>query len=860
MPMKIKTDSRGESPLMKQYYEIKSNHPDAILLFRVGDFYETFDEDARILSRVLGITLTKRAAGTKGEAALAGFPYHALDTYLPRLVRAGYRVAICEQLEEPKPGKKLVKRGVVEVITPGILTGNLIDEKKSNFLAAINKEGDVWGIALLDINSGEFYVVQGNTNDLRRVLKTLPVGEVLVPRYILPHLREYAGEINGYPVDEWMFDYDHALMTILDFFKVKSVKGFGLEKLPVALSAAGAVLQYLRDTYHSEAHHIMPPIPLDTSEYVWLDQFTIRNLELVEPMRPEGKSLYDILDECVTPMGSRLLQQWILLPLKDVSKINKRLDVVEVFVRNQDKLKQVRETLREIGDVERLVSRLAMGRINPKQLYQLGLSLRNINELADTLPDEIGQLKERIVVPDEWIDKILKTLVENPPQTFDKGGYIADGVDETLDEYRNLERNAKSILIEILEREKRITGIPSLKIGYNQVFGYYFEVTNAHKNKVPETWVRRQTLRNVERFVTDELKELESRILEASEKVLALEKEIYDRLREDLAQYAPQMSNIAKAVAQIDVLSTFAHLALKNQYVKPEVSSEHKILIQEGRHPVLEKTLPLNKRFVPNDVLLDQNRQQIMIITGPNMAGKSVYLRQVALITLMAQIGCFVPASHAHIGIADKIFSRVGASDNISAGESTFMVEMTETASILHMATARSLVLLDEIGRGTSTYDGLSIAWAVVEYLHDHPVVRPRTLFATHYHELADLSRKLKRVRNYTVLVREQDGEIVFLYKVAPGVAKRSFGIEVARMAGLPETIIRRAREILAMLESKKGQMSLPAERTLFSGVGQVESWKDEIVREIKEIDINRLTPVEALLKLAELQKKAKGN
>ncbi len=859
-----------ETPLMKQYNEIKRKHPDAILLFRVGDFYETFSDDAIKASEILGITLTRRANGAASFVELAGFPHHALDTYLPKLVRAGQRVAICEQLEDPKLTKTIVKRGITELVTPGVsFNDNVLDRKENNFLACVNLDKRYAGIALLDVSTGEFYAAEGSLEYIDKLLTNFSPKEVLVERSKFKEFIEIFGSrYYTYKLDEWAFNYDGAKEKLLNHFKTQTLKGFGIDGLRFGIVAAGATLYYLDITQHQRAEHIASISRIDEDKHVWLDKFTIRNLELFFSPNEGAKTLIDIIDRTISPMGARLLKKWMALPLKDVKPIAERQNVVDYFIQNTEIDLALRETLREVGDMERVISKAAVGRVNPRELVALKSSLFalvKIKEFCDTAKETtLQRIGEQINLCSRIRDRIDKEILPDPPAQIIKGGVIAHGVNSELDELRDIMRMGKDYLLELQQRESERTGIYSLKVSFNNVFGYYIEVRNTHKDKVPAEWIRKQTLTQAERYTTQELKDYEAKILGAEEKVLAIEQQLFEQIVFNLSEYIQSIQLNANLVAQVDCLLSFALNARENSYCKPNVNSSDIINIRNGRHPVIERMLPTGEAYIANDVLLDSTNQQIIIITGPNMSGKSALLRQTALIVLLAQMGSFVPANEAHIGVVDKIFTRVGASDNISLGESTFMVEMQEAASILNNISDRSLVLLDEIGRGTSTYDGISIAWAMAEYIHENSQGRAKTLFATHYHELNEMAATFPRIKNYNVSIKELDNKVIFLRKLVPGGSEHSFGIHVARMAGMPASVVKRANEILAELEKK------PSEHTLSrpgSDIGkQREGYQlsifqldDPVLTQIREqlkvIDINTLTPIEALNKLNEIKR-----
>lgn len=875
---------------MRQYYRIKERHPDALLLFRLGDFYETFEDDARTVSRILGITLTKRANGKAREVPLAGFPHHALDTYLPKLVNAGHRVAVCEQLEDPKHAKTIVERGVVEVVTPGVsLHEQLLNPKRSNYLAAVHwqKEaaGEVVGFAYLDASTGEFGVAQVSERRLTELLHAFAPREVLVAKQQRNRLNE-RGDFLLTPREDWCFSYDFAFETLIRHFNTHSLKGFGIESESAAIVAAGAALHYLSETQRGQLPHVSRINLYAQDDYMALDPHTKRNLELVSSLQGSGAdgTLVSVLDQSHTPMGARLLRKWLLRPLKKFDEIKRRLDAVEELYRARRLREEIRAELREIGDLERLAARIAVGRAGPRDLLHLKLSLQQIPPIKQRLSESTGghlqSLGKELSLLQPVVDLIERTLVEDPPQAITDGGVIRDGFNAELDELRDIARHGKDWLARLQREEIDRTGIPSLKIGYNKVFGYYIEITNAHRSRVPEDYIRKQTLVNSERYVTPALKEYEEKILSAEEKIGGLEATLFNELRMAVAEHTAALQANAARIAAIDCLASLAEVAVRYQYVRPDVHEGREMLIEDGRHPVVERLLPPGEPFIPNSIRIDPNEEQIIIITGPNMAGKSVILRQTGLIVLLAQIGSFVPATSARIGIVDRIFTRVGASDNLAAGESTFLVEMNETASILNNASPDSLVLLDEVGRGTSTFDGLSIAWALVEYLHETPRVAARTLFATHYHELNELASRFPRVRNYRVQVQEHGGRVIFLRKLLPGGADHSYGIEVARMAGLPEPVILRAREILMHLESQQldvhddrnvdaasgdgvpahraaSEAEIPRrdERSLQTSLFPANDPALERIRdELDSMDPDRMTPVEALIKLIELR------
>lgn len=861
----------AETPLMKQYYATKAKYPDAILLYRMGDFYETFGEDAITTSRILGITLTKRSSGSPGTVELAGFPYHAIDTYLPKLVRAGQRVAICEQLEDPKKTKFLVKRGVIELVTPGVSYSEYATDTKSNvFLAAVYFTKSEAGLSLLDLSTGEFLTTEGTISTIDKLLNSFQPKEVVYPKGQEGRFHELFGnKFYIYPIEEWFFDRDSACERLMKHFEVNSLKGFGIDGMTCGVSAAGAVLHYLEMTKHDMISHITTISRIDESHTVLLDKFTLRNLELLHPAYEGGRSLVDVIDRTITPMGGRMLRRWICMPLKSPEEINRRLDVVDYFVGKEDARGQVEGWLDGIGDLERLASKIGVGRITPREMNQLKVALSCVVPLkalcGQSNSPVLQKMAEQLDPCTALYDKIKAQLQENAPHQVSKGGVIAEGVNVELDELRNISVHGKEKLLEIQQREIEQTGIPSLKIGFNNVFGYYIEVTKAHKDKAPDTWIRKQTLVNGERYITPELKEYEDKILGAEDKILEIETAMYNALLQKAAAYIRPLQTDARLISAIDVLRAFAEVAITNNYHRPVVDDSDVIDIREGRHPVIERQLPPGEQYVSNNVYLDNRKQQIMIITGPNMAGKSALLRQTALIVILAQAGCFVPAEAATIGYVDKIFTRVGASDNISQGESTFMVEMNEAANILNNISDRCLVLFDELGRGTSTYDGISIAWAIVEYLHEHPKYRAKTLFATHYHELNEMERSFKKIKNYNVSVKEVGNKVIFLRKLVKGGSNHSFGIQVGRMAGLPQSVTKRAEEILKQLENDRDK-----DNTLQKNVEHIADAREgmqlsffqlddpvlsQIRDEIAGLDINSLTPLDALNKLNEIKK-----
>lgn len=856
----------AETPLMQQHGAIKARYPDAILLFRVGDFYETFGSDAVVAAGVLGITLTKRNNGS-ADNELAGFPHHALDTYLHKLVRAGYRVAICDQLEDPKAAKGIVKRGVTEMVTPGTATGDkLLEHGANNFLAALHLEADgSYGLAFLDISTGEFFVAQGDREYADKLLMGFRPAEVIFQRQHQKRFKEEFGtRFYTYTLDEWVFQQHYAEESLLKHFDTHSLKGFGVDGLAAGLVAAGAVLHYLKDTEHPNLQHVTALQRIDRQEHLWLDRFTIRNLELLHSPVEGGATLLKALDNTLTPMGARLLKRWIVFPLKDADRINERLDVVAHLLHDASLREQLGNALRPCGDLERLVSKIPLRKINPRELLQLARALRQVAAIRQLLGGNavpyLARLADTLNPCALMADKILASIGENPPALAAKGGFIAAGVHEELDSWRYIAHNGKEYLLQLQQAESAKTGIPSLKIGFNNVFGYYLEVTNTHKDKVPADWIRKQTLANCERYITPELKEYEEKITGAEEKMLALELQLFDHLLNELHDYLAPIQANAQILAVLDCLGCFALNALQYHYKRPELHEGDELLITEGRHPVIERQLPAGEAYIANDITLNKDDQQIIILTGPNMSGKSALLRQTALITLMAHMGSFVPATEARIPLTDKVFTRVGASDNLSAGESTFMVEMNETASIINNISPRCLILLDEIGRGTSTYDGISLAWSIAEYLHNAPQ-QPKTLFATHYHELNELEEKLPRVKNYHVTNREIGGKIIFLRKLARGGATHSFGIHVAKMAGMPPELLARAKDVLEQLEAQhvdaaptEGLRQLAPPKMQLSIFDAHSQTFDEIRRLLENLDINRLTPVEALLKLNEIK------
>lgn len=861
--------AEAETPLMKQYNSIKAKYPDALLLFRVGDFYETFNQDAVTASRILGIVLTKRANGAAAMMDLAGFPHHALDTYLPKLVRAGQRVAICDQLEDPKTAKTIVKRGVTELVTPGVaFSDKILDHRSNNFLAVIHYGTPDCGIAFLDVSTGEFLCAEGNEEYIDKALSNFSPSEVVIARsYQKNFASRYGDRFHHYHLDDWVFASEYGEETLLKHFGTTSLKGFGVHEMRNAVTAAGAALHYLKQNHQDRIGHITSVSRIDEDRYVWLDKFTIRNLELVSSPHDNAKTLLQVLDSTISPMGARLMRRWILLPLKEQEPLMERLDVVAHFTMDRDRADRVAQLIRQIGDLERLISKVAIRRIAPRELVQLKKSMSSIeplvNECVRSGNENLRIIGDQMNSCPALIELLEKFISSEPPALVSKGGVIREGVSLDLDELRNIAYSGKDYLLQVQTRESERTGIPSLKVAFNNVFGYYIEVTNAHKSKVPSDWTRKQTLVNAERYITEELKIYEEKILGAEEKILALEEQLYNDLVIRLSEYISPVQVNAHAIARVDCLLSFANTALKHNYTRPVINDSLVLDIKEGRHPVLEQQLPPGECYVANDVHLDPVSQQIIIITGPNMSGKSALLRQTALIALMAQIGSYVPAKSATVGLVDKIFTRVGASDNISSGESTFMVEMNETASILNNLSARSLVILDEIGRGTSTYDGISIAWAIADYLHEHPFARARTLFATHYHELNEMAGTLKRIHNYHVSVRETEQRILFLRKLLPGGSEHSFGIHVAQMAGMPPGIIKKANKMLELLEKAHSNTELvraagtkeKKEAFQLSFFQLDDPLLEQIRDEIDKTDINTLTPVEALMKLNEIKK-----
>ena len=876
-----KTIEVKETPLMKQYNTIKAKYPDAILLFRVGDFYETFGEDAIKASKILGIVLTKRANGSASHIELAGFPHHSVDTYLPKLVRAGYRVAICDQLEDPKMVKGIVKRGITELVTPGVcFNDKLLNHQQNNFLASVHFEKEQAGIALCDVSTGEFLVAQGSLNYIEKLIQNFKPNEILFEKNKRNELNNLIlDNFYSFGIDDWAFKYEFGYESLTNHFETKSLKGFGIEEQHLAISACGAIIHYLNETKHDKLKHINKISRIEEDNYVWLDKFTIRNLELYQTNHENGKSLIDIIDKTVSPMGSRLLKRWLALPLKNINAINERLNAVAFLVSDENKRIDFISFLKEIGDLERLISKVAALRVSPRELVHLKKSLVIISKLKSQIKTSnnstLQSVAEQLNPCDIICERLQNELNEDAPISVLKGNVFNKGINVELDELRNIAFNGKDYLLQIQKREIEKTGITSLKVAFNSVFGYYLEVTHLHKDKVPQDWIRKQTLTNAERYITPELKTYEEKILGAEEKIMSIEQELFEKLVNDISEYIAPIQLNANLLAKLDVLCGFATLSIENNYHCPKINEGFAIEIKEGRHPVIEKQLPIGINYVSNSVYLDNDNTQIMMITGPNMSGKSALLRQTALIVLLAQIGCYVPAEEANLSIIDKIFTRVGATDNMSSGESTFMVEMNETASILNNLSARSLVLLDEIGRGTSTYDGISIAWSIAEFIHNQPINRAKTLFATHYHELNDMASLFLRIKNYNVTIKESANKIIFLRKLAEGGSAHSFGIHVARMAGMPNYVVDRANEILKKLEKNRdfelesiddlsvsGGMSITPQNNKDMQLSFFQL-NDPILNKIKEdvlaIDINTLTPVEALLKLNEIKSLLNG-
>ena len=863
------------TPMMKQYFELKEKHPDAVMLFRCGDFYETYSEDAITAANILGITLTKRANGQAKHVEMAGFPFHALDTYLPKLIRAGKRVAICDQLEDPKLTKKLVKRGITELVTPGVaINDNVLSYKENNFLAAVHFGKAACGVAFLDISTGEFLTAEGPFDYIDKLLNNFAPKEVLFERGKRGMFEgNFGSKFFTFELEDWVFNETSSREKLLKHFETKNLKGFGVEHLKNGIVASGAILQYLEMTQHYQIGHITSLSRIEEDRYVRLDKFTVRSLELLGSMNDGGTSLLGVIDKTISPMGARMLKRWVVFPLKDEKPINERLDVVEFFFREPDFKDFIEEKLHLIGDLERIVSKAAVGRISPREVVQLKVALQAIepikNACLNAENESLRRIGEHLNQCESIRNRIAREIKNDPPLLINKGGVIADGINAELDELRQIAYSGKDYLLQMQQRESERTEIPSLKIAYNNVFGYYIEVRNTHKDKVPAEWIRKQTLVNAERYITQELKEYEEKILGAEDKILSLETKLYNDLVIELAEYIPAIQINATQIARLDCLLAFANVARENKYIRPVIEDSDVIDIRQGRHPVIEKQLPVGEKYIANDVFLDADSQQIIIITGPNMAGKSALLRQTALITLLAQIGCFVPAESARIGLVDKIFTRVGASDNISVGESTFMVEMNEAADILNNLSPRSLVLFDELGRGTSTYDGISIAWAIVEHIHEHPKAKARTLFATHYHELNEMEKSFKRIKNYNVSVKEVDNKVIFLRKLERGGSEHSFGIHVAKLAGMPKSIVKRANTILNQLETDNRQQGISSKPT-----AEIASNRDgmqlsffqlddpvlcQVRDEILNLDVNNLTPLEALNKLNEIKKIVRG-
>ena len=863
------------TPMMKQFLDLKAKHPDAVMLFRCGDFYETYSTDAVVASEILGITLTKRANGKGKTIEMAGFPHHALDTYLPKLIRAGKRVAICDQLEDPKLTKKLVKRGITELVTPGVsINDNVLNYRENNFLAAVHFGKGACGVAFLDISTGEFLTAEGPFDYVDKLLNNFAPKEVLFERgNRLMFEGNFGSKFFTFELDDWVFTETSAREKLLKHFEVKNLKGFGVEHLKNGIIASGAILQYLIMTQHTQIGHVTSLARIEEDKYVRLDKFTVRSLELMGSMNDGGSSLLNVIDKTISPMGARLLKRWLVFPLKDVQPINERLNVVEYFFRQPDFKELIEEQLHLIGDLERIISKVAVGRVSPREVVALKVALQAIEPIKAACMDadnaSLNHIGEQLNICQSIRDRIDREIDNDPPLLINKGGVIKSGVSAELDELRRIAYSGKDYLLQIQQRESELTEIPSLKIGYNNVFGYYIEVRNTHKDKVPAEWIRKQTLANAERYITQELKEYEEKILGAEDKILVLETQLYAELVQSLSEFIPAIQINANQIARLDCLLSFATAARENNYIRPVIADDNVLEIHQGRHPVIEKQLPIGEKYIANDVMLDSQTQQIIIITGPNMAGKSALLRQTALITLLAQIGSFVPAESAHIGLVDKIFTRVGASDNISVGESTFMVEMNEAADILNNLSPRSLVLFDELGRGTSTYDGISIAWAIVEHIHEHPKAKARTLFATHYHELNEMEKSFKRIKNYNVSVKEIDNKVIFLRKLERGGSEHSFGIHVAKMAGMPKSIVKRANDILKQLETDNRQQGISSKPLV--EVGETRGGMQlsffqlddpvlcQIRDEILNLDVNNLTPLEALNKLNDIKRIVKG-
>lgn len=863
------------TPMMKQFLDLKAKHPDAVMLFRCGDFYETYSTDAVVAAEILGITLTKRANGKGKTVEMAGFPHHALDTYLPKLVRAGKRVAICDQLEDPKMTKKLVKRGITELVTPGVsINDNILNYRENNFLAAVHFGKGACGVAFLDISTGEFLTAEGPFDYVDKLLNNFAPKEVLFERGKRGMFEgNFGSKFFTFELDDWVFTETTAREKLLKHFETKNLKGFGVEHLKNGIIASGAILQYLIMTQHTQIGHITSLARIEEDKYVRLDKFTVRSLELIGSMNDGGSSLLNVIDKTISPMGARLLKRWLVFPLKDVLPINERLNVVEYFFRQPDFKELIEEQLHLIGDLERIISKVAVGRVSPREVVALKVALQAIEPIKEACMEadntSLNRIGEQLNICKSIRDRIEKEINNDPPLLINKGGVMKSGVNAELDELRQIAYSGKDYLLQIQQRESELTEIPSLKIGYNNVFGYYIEVRNTHKDKVPQEWIRKQTLANAERYITQELKEYEEKILGAEDKILILETQLYTELVQALSEFIPAIQVNANQIARLDCLLSFANVARENNYIRPVIEDNDVLDIRQGRHPVIEKQLPIGEKYIANDVMLDSSSQQIIIITGPNMAGKSALLRQTALITLLAQIGSFVPAESAHIGLVDKIFTRVGASDNISVGESTFMVEMNEAADILNNLSPRSLVLFDELGRGTSTYDGISIAWAIVEHIHEHPKAKARTLFATHYHELNEMEKSFKRIKNYNVSVKEVDNKVIFLRKLERGGSEHSFGIHVAKMAGMPKSIVKRANDILKQLEADNRQQGIASKP--MAEVGETRGGMQlsffqledpvlcQIRDEILNLDVNNLTPLEALNKLNDIKRIVKG-
>ena len=863
------------TPMMKLFLDLKAKHPDAVMLFRCGDFYETYSTDAVVAAEILGITLTKRANGKGKTVEMAGFPHHALDTYLPKLVRAGKRVAICDQLEDPKMTKKLVKRGITELVTPGVsINDNILNYRENNFLAAVHFGKGTCGVAFLDISTGEFLTAEGPFDYVDKLLNNFAPKEVLFERGKRGMFEgNFGSKFFTFELDDWVFTETTAREKLLKHFETKNLKGFGVEHLKNGIIASGAILQYLIMTQHTQIGHITSLARIEEDKYVRLDKFTVRSLELIGSMNDGGSSLLNVIDKTISPMGARLLKRWLVFPLKDVLPINERLNVVEYFFRQPDFKELIEEQLHLIGDLERIISKVAVGRVSPREVVALKVALQAIEPIKEACMEadnaSLNRIGEQLNICKSIRDRIEKEINNDPPLLINKGGVMKSGVNAELDELRQIAYSGKDYLLQIQQRESELTEIPSLKIGYNNVFGYYIEVRNTHKDKVPQEWIRKQTLANAERYITQELKEYEEKILGAEDKILILETQLYMELVQALSEFIPAIQVNANQIARLDCLLSFANVARENNYIRPVIEDNDVLDIRQGRHPVIEKQLPIGEKYIANDVVLDSSSQQIIIITGPNMAGKSALLRQTALITLLAQIGSFVPAESAHIGLVDKIFTRVGASDNISVGESTFMVEMNEAADILNNLSSRSLVLFDELGRGTSTYDGISIAWAIVEHIHEHPKAKARTLFATHYHELNEMEKSFKRIKNYNVSVKEVDNKVIFLRKLERGGSEHSFGIHVAKMAGMPKSIVKRANDILKQLEADNRQQGIASKP--MAEVGETRGGMQlsffqledpvlcQIRDEILNLDVNNLTPLEALNKLNDIKRIVKG-